>query len=186
MIVERTAAFRRDVRELTNLAEGDLARAWLDFTDGVAAREWLLDVLPGLQAVYGAAAASLAADYYDDLRESAAARHAFYAIVPEPAPLAKAEVLARVAAGSLFSAEPNLMGALTLARGGIQRLITNEARSTVVVSSLEDPSAQGWRRVGGGACDWCRQYLDGEVHYVEGYDFKAHDHCGCTAEPVFG
>jgi hypothetical protein len=41
-------------------------------------------------------------------------------------------------------------------------------------------------RVGNGECDWCQRFLDGEVHYAEGYDFAAHDHCGCTAEPVFG
>ena len=54
------------------------------------------------------------------------------------------------------------------------------------LAAVEDSRAQGWMRVGDGGCDWCQQYLDGEVHYVEGYDFDAHDHCNCTAQPVFG
>jgi hypothetical protein len=40
-------------------------------------------------------------------------------------------------------------------------------------------------RQGNGECDWCTGLLDGEVHYVEGYDFDAHDDCRCIAVPVF-
>jgi hypothetical protein len=94
-------------------------------------------------------------------------------------------VLARVAVGPLFGDKPDLLAALTLARGGVQRHVANAARETVRYSSIQDRGAVGWVRVGSGECDWCRQYLDGVVHDVEGYDFDAHDHCGCTAEPVF-
>lgn len=46
----------------------------------------------------------------------------------------------------------------------------------------------GYRRVGAvGACDWCREFLDGDVIPGEagrGYDFDVHDNCACTVEPV--
>jgi hypothetical protein len=77
-------------------------------------------------------------------------------------------------------------GFQTLILGGTQRRIANFARLTVMGSSVADPQAQGWVRVGVGACKsgGCDQYLDGEVRSVA-YDFPAHDNCNCHAEPAF-
>lgn len=77
-----------------------------------------------------------------------------------------------------------MANALTQTAGAMSRLVLNAGRETVRATALADRA--GWIRVGNGGCDWCAQYLDGEVHYVEGYDFQAHDHCGCTAEPYYG
>lgn len=83
-------------------------------------------------------------------------------------------------------AEVAMRDALVQTTGSASRLVLNAGRETVRQTSLADPDCEGWVRVGRGECDWCRQYLDGEVHRVEGYDFAAHDHCNCTAEPVYG
>jgi hypothetical protein len=73
-----------------------------------------------------------------------------------------------------------------LIAGGLQRRIANYARFTVQASAVQDPGAQGWIRVGSGACKsgWCDQFLDGEIRTVA-YDFPAHDNCNCHAEPAF-
>lgn len=181
-----TRNHRRELTTLTGLAEKDLSALWREFDRVDGARDLLMDTLPRLVTIYGAAAATLAADYYDDLREQAGARGRFTAIPAEPAGAEATEVLARVAVGPLFGAEPNFAAALTLASGGLQRHIANAGRETLRFSSIQDRAAEGWRRVGVGECEWCQQYLDGEVHYVEGYDFDAHDHCRCNVEPVFG
>jgi len=176
---------RRDLNDLTDIARNDLRVLFRQFDTAEAARQGLLDVLPRLVTIYGAAAATLAADYFDDLRDASEAKGRFRAIPAEPE-TGGLDALARWAVGPMFQAAPDPLAALSLAAGGAQRSIANAARLTVVQSSLADPRAQGWTRVGHGECDWCKQYLDGEVHYVEGYDFQAHNNCGCTAETVYG
>lgn len=177
-------AHRRELRSLTNLAERDLQVLWREVGSADLARSALQDILPALTDRYGLAAASLAADYYDGMRERAGARGRFEAITAEPAGRDKLSVLARVAVRPLFGDSPDLSAALVLARGGLQRHVANAARDTVTVSSIQDRDSTGWVRVGSGECPWCAQFLDGAVHAVE-YDFNAHDHCGCTAQPVF-
>ncbi len=181
-----TRLHRRDLRALTRQATSDLSKLWRIAGPVSASRGRLTVGLLALSEAYGPAAATLGADYYDEARDASRARGRYRAapsagIAPEAL-----EVLAGVAVGPLFGADPDPLAALTLAAGGLQRHIANEDRETVLQSSIEDPQARGWVRVGGGGCNWCQRYLDGEVHYADGYDFPAHDHCNCTAQPVFG
>lgn len=180
-------AHRAELRTLTTLAERDLALIWsrLSTTDAIATRDALAKILPPLVAMYGAAAATLAADWYDDLRAEAGVGGRFTAITATLPDAGRTEALAGWAVSPLFAAKPDTVSALTLAAGGLQRIIANADRETVTASSIADPKAQGWVRVGNGECDWCSSLLDGEIHYVEGYGFDAHDHCHCTAEPVW-
>jgi hypothetical protein len=176
---------RASIAKLTTLAKADLALVYRSVDSPDQARDALLDVLPAIADEYGAAAATLGADYYDELRDAAGARGRFTAIPAEVPGAARAEALARWGVSPLYQAEPDFESSLTLVSGGLQRIIANTDRQTVRGSSIQDPGAKGWIRVGHGECDWCQQFLDGEVHYVEGYDFNAHDHCLCTADPVF-
>jgi hypothetical protein len=42
------------------------------------------------------------------------------------------------------------------------------------------------RVLGGAGCDFCQMLAGrGEVYSAETADFEAHDHCGCTAEPIY-
>lgn len=77
---------------------------------------------------------------------------------------------------------------MTLIGGGLQRTIANQHRGTVTASSIADPKARGWRRVGSGvSCDFCQMLLGrGAVYIEETADFATHDHCNCSAEPDFG
>lgn len=179
-------AHRRELRALTGLAERDLAALWRQFDTAKAARDALMDVLPRLVAIYGTAAATLAADYFDEARDAAAVAGTFRAIPSEPAAPGSLEVLARVAVGPLFGAKPDFTSALVLAKGGLQRHVANADRLTVVTASVQDRRARGWRRVGTGRCDFCQMLLSRGAVYTEATaDFEAHDHCGCTAEPAF-
>lgn len=175
---------RDDLAELKRLADTDLAVVFRQFDTADEIRDGLQDLLPRLMEVYGSAASSLAADWYDDLRDAAEVRGRFQAIVADLPDLGRVDSLARWSVSPLYNAQPDPGTALLKVSGGFQRIIYNADRETITLSSTQDRRA-GWVRVGNGGCDWCEQFLDGEVHFVEGYDFDAHDHCQCIALPVF-
>lgn len=176
------AALRNSTAELVRFAERDLTALWRGVETPAAARAALMDVLPALVTTYGSAASTLAAEWYDDEREKRSAKGRFRAI-----PLDPSDRGAQALAGYATTVAKNTDTLQVLVLGGIQRRIADHMRLTIADSSIADPAAQGWVRVGAGACKsgWCDQYLDGEVHYVEGYDFPAHDNCGCYATPAF-
>lgn len=179
---------RRDVRALTALAANDLRVAWARFDTADAARDGLLDLLPRLIELYGAAAATLAADWYDDVRDELGAPRRFRAIPAAlPADAAGAAELARWGIAPLFQAEPDVTAAQSLVDGGLQRRIVNASRETITASAIEDPAADGWQRVGSGDCAFCSMLLGrGAVYSEKTADFAAHDHCHCSAVPAFG
>lgn len=80
-----------------------------------------------------------------------------------------------------------LANALTETQGAMARLVMNAGRETVTRTVTNDPRAAGWQRVlGGGGCDFCRMLAGrGDVYREGTADFEAHDHCGCSAEPVY-
>jgi hypothetical protein len=175
-----TTQLRRSLAGLTVLAERDLATVWRQVTTPAQARAALGDVLPDLIADYGLAAGALAADWYDDARDAAEIRGRFQAVLAEPPE--DASSLIRWASREAVSLETMP----TLVLGGVQRRVVNTARGTVMRSSIADPKARGWMRVGTGRCDFCRMLIGRGAVYTEStVDFHAHDHCGCGAAPAW-
>lgn len=145
----------------------------------------LLDLLPAVGDEYGLAAGTLAADWYDDLRDEAGASGRFLA---EPAALAgsaRYRALVRWGVAPLYGADQDFVTTAARLGGGMQRIVADGYRDTITGATLADRASRGWIREGRGECDWCQQYIDGEVRAVA-YDFPAHDRCGCIAVPVFG
>ncbi len=180
---------RADLAQLTDIAFDDLGVLWRQFNTADEAQAGLQDVLPQLVAVYGSAAASLAADWYDDLREEQGVPGRFGAVVADLPDELGTTALAGYAAGSLYRPVPDWDAALTLTRGGMQRRIANMARGTITGSAIADPSAKGWQRVGVGACKqgFCDMLIArGAVYSEATADFASHDHCKCSAQPAWG
>lgn len=177
---------RDAVVDLNALAADDLRGLWRQVTNADQAREALEDILPLLVRTYGQAAATVAADWYDDLRDELNVDRRFFAIVSEVDDQG-ADVLARWGIKPLFQEEPDFDAARTLIEGGLQRRIANASRETVRLSSLEDPGAQGWQRAGAGAnCAFCEMLIGrGAVYTDRTADFASHDHCNCYAVPAF-
>ncbi len=177
-----TAQLRRDVATLAREASRDLGRLWTGADTAAALEAALRDLLPDLVDAYGSAAATVTADWYDELREQAEVRRRFRAI---PADIANTGTDALV--GWALSEAKDLPSFQTLILGGTQRRIANFSRLTVTRSSVEDPSARGWMRVGdGNSCGFCSMLLSrGAVYSEASADFAAHDHCGCAAAPAF-
>lgn len=175
------AQLRKRQEALARLAANDMAALWRQVSNAVEARIALQDVLPALLETYGGAAASVAADWYDEAREAAQIGGAFTAIpasIEEQAP----EALA------LWASEhgTDLDSIRKLVDGGVQRRIANWSRETVMGSALADPRADGWQRTGAGSCTFCNMLIGrGAIYSESSADFASHDHCNCTAVPAF-
>ena len=150
-------------------------------------RDALMDVLPELGGAYGDAAAALAADWYEDVREASQARGSFSPVLASPPEPARWEALARWGVTPLFAERPDAATALAKVAGGLQRSIADQHRLTVVESSIADLAASGWRRVGvGDSCGFCRMLIDrGHVYTEASVTFRSHDNCACAASPSF-
>lgn len=179
--------YQSDLAELVRLAQVDLTVLWREVSDAVIARELLSDILPELTAVYGSAAGTLAADWYDEVRVEQEIRGRFSARVADVPPRAQTDVISRWAVSPLFDAEPDFAAALVNASGSLQRLIADVGRETVMGSSITDPQSRGWQRVtDGAACSFCQMLAGrGAVYKESTVSFGAHDHCGCSAAPAF-
>lgn len=91
------------------------------------------------------------------------------------------------AAAEGVAADLAMAAALVQVQGAMTRLALNGGRETLMQSLAVDPRAAGYQRVlGGGGCDFCQMLAGrGAVYSADTADFPAHDHCGCTAEPVY-
>ncbi len=175
------SSLRAETTKLVSLANRDLTRLWRLVADGAAADEALHDLLPAIVREYGALGGSVAAEWYDQQREKAGASGRYFA---EPIPADDRGAHALVGAAVKQARDDSTLKTLIL--GGTQRRIADHLRLTVANNSVADEAAEGWVRVGaGGSCDWCDQYLDGEVRTIAGYDFDAHDNCNCEVVSVF-
>lgn len=171
---------RSDIALLTREVESDLSSLWRGADTPELVEEALRDLLPGLIDLYGSAAATVAADWYDDLRDEVGARGRFTAIAAE-VPQTGSQALV----GWALAESTDMTAFESMILGGTQRRIANFSRLTVTGSSIQDPAAVGWKRVGDGdSCSFCRLLLGrGAVYRESTADFQAHDRCGCTAAP---
>lgn len=86
-----------------------------------------------------------------------------------------------IAAG--YSADAARQVALVRTSGAVARHVLAGGRDSLVASSAADRHAHGYSRiVSAGACSFCRSLAD---RGTTTDDFRAHDHCGCSAEPDF-
>lgn len=177
---------RADLAELARLAENDLSILFRGIPEPKRVQEALRDMLPQLVALYGSAAASLGADWYDDLRDRAEVRGRFQAIVADLPDIGRTDSLAGWAVGPLYGTDPDPTTAFSKASGGLQRIIFDADRHTVMRSSIQDPRARGWQREGNGECQFCQMLIGrGAVYSEDSVDFDSHDRCRCVGVPAF-
>jgi hypothetical protein len=147
------------------------------------ARDALLQFVPFLVQRYGEGAASVAADWYDEVRAGANVRQRFRAQVADPVEPERVERMVRFAARHLFTgaAATALLPALA---GPVERYTLSPARLTIIGASVRDPAASGWqRRARADGCDFCKALSWRGAVYRDAADFAAHNNCGCVAVP---
>jgi hypothetical protein len=175
--------YRQDLHQLTSLAEAELASLWGQVDGPASARQLLGDTLPDFVDLYGAAAGALAAEWYEEARIEAEITGRFEALVAELPDLGRVEALAGWAA----STATDVQASLSLAQGGMQRIIADVGRQTVAGSSIADRAAQGWQRSAAGGCGFCQMIAGrGAVFTSSSVVFGSHDHCRCVAVPAWG
>lgn len=180
-VLEQRAA----TRGLVAAATRDLNRFWatLDLADPVAARNALLRFMPALTTQYGEMAATIAADWYDDLREASGAAGRFVAEAAETIPVDVVQARTRFGAQHLWTPTPEQT--LAFLAGVASEYVLQPGRDTIQQSSIRDPAASGWHReTRPGACGFCRLLAGrGAVYKKETADFAAHGDCYCVAAP---
>lgn len=172
---------------LSRLAAIDIEVLSRQFADGVIARERLAVVLPRLAGVYGSAAATLAAEHYDDLRIASRATGRYRAVPAELPDRGRTDSLAGWAVSPMFKDHYDDPVAATVSRAstGMQTIIAGAGRDTITASSIADPQARGWtREAEPKACDFCVS-LTGIVFTERSADFEAHGGCHCEAVPIW-
>lgn len=186
---------RESLITVTGLAVQELAPVWrLPTTDLTQA---LFDVVPGVVQKWNLAAASVAADWYDEIRDREAIAGRFTAIVPDLGDQG-AQALAGWGADALKApseqAPVNLdqlspvESAQYRVEGGLQKRLVNAANLTVTESAKADPKARGYmRRTRPGACRFCLMVASrGAVYTKSSATFACHEHCHCEAVPAWG
>lgn len=149
-----------------------------------AQRAGMLEVVPGIIAYYADGSSALAADFYDEERDRAAAKGRFIA---EPVVTDRTEKIRRAIAWSaapMFGDDGDVAGRLAEV---VQIETARPFRDTITTNRRRDPQSVGWRRVtSGSGCKFCLMLSDrGAVYREDTARFASHTHCHCTAEPVF-
>ena len=175
-------SLRSETSDLVRLADRDLTRLWRLVSQGASAETALRDLLPAIIREFGAAGAAVAAEWYDDQRAKVGARGAFAAI-----PVTPDDRGAQALVGWALNTATDDTALHSLVLGGVQRRIADHVRYTVAASSVADPAARGWKRVGdGNTCQFCSMLIGrGAVYSEATADFQSHDSCGCSAQPAW-
>jgi hypothetical protein len=180
----QTTRLHEDVADVATRAAADLAGGYdLAALAEAQALAVLFDVVPDVVVAYGEAAAAIAADWYDDVRDADRITGRF---TTSPADLADVRVEPLIGWADETATNPAAFSVLLL--DGLQTRVADWARATIIGSSLADPGADGWQRVASPtACAFCRMLAGrGAVYSEASVDFAAHDKCLCSATPAFG
>lgn len=180
-------AHRVDVAAIAAIAQSDIRVLLGQVSTPDEAREALNDSLPRLLGIYGSAASTLGADWYDEMRDLVGARGAFSAVVPPLPDAGRAFALAGAATSLPTGGLLTMETVRSVAEGGTQRFVADVDRGVVQASSAADPRSAGWQRVGSGECGFCAMLIGrGAVYTESSVRFGSHDNCKCAAVPAFG
>lgn len=183
--------YRASLEQTALLATSDVVDLWSLAPDEARARvDVLIEHAPAISDTYGEVSAVLGADLYDELRSEARPRSAYQAVPAPTATEGQVTALARWAVYPLFSEEPDPALALALFAGGMERLIRQPFRHSILANTGADRAARGVSRVTrSGACDFCSM-LARKVWHVskDGTSHANHWHrsCRCSPTPSFG
>lgn len=139
--------------------------------------------VPALVRQYGEVAATISADWYDEVRAAERVPGRFRAVMADSPYQDASEGLARRAAGALFTPSPE--DALATLLPSVGKYALAAGRQTIAVSTYRDPRASGWQRVArSGSCGFCRMLAGrGDVYKESTAHFAAHGSCNCAAVP---
>lgn len=176
----------RGQRRIADLAYDDLVRLFsgFDLSHPDAVNEALMEVVPQLVREYGDLAATVAGEWYEDVRDVA---DSYQTRLGPNAPVEAVERNVKYAAGHLYTDNP--AGVLDVLHGAMQRHIAYSGRETIARNVRFDPAKPRYARVpsGGRTCAFCelvasRGFVYWSAKQAGEFD-KYHDHCNCQVVP---
>lgn len=186
----RAQRYSDDQAKVVGLARRELDGFWrtLDKSNPVAAKAALQDFMVALVEGYGPISATLAADYYDEIRDAAGARGRFTAAPVEAVEADRIRSSAAWAAQPVFSGDE--AGARARLTGIAQRYVQESGRQTLIANARRDRARPRYARSPHGkTCAWCILLASrGAVYHSEetaGALGNFHDDCDCQIVPAF-
>lgn len=135
---------------------------------------------------YGDIAASMAAEWYEDIRISEGVRGTFRAL-PQASPYDSdaVEGMVRRAVGPMFDESPDVAAVMRTVAQNAGKYVLAASRETVRKNSFIDPRGAGFQRIARpGSCDFCLMLVGrGAVYKRETAFFASHGACNCAAVP---
>lgn len=183
--------FRETQANIVRLAELELRAfyATLDTSDALATVRALEMFLPELIRAYGDIGASVAADFYAELRAGSVGGR-FSPRLASPVPLEQATISTKWAVGPLFGGT-GTEAALSNLLDVTDRLIKQQGRNTIWYNAGRDPAGAKYARVPSGTetCTYCLMLASrGAVYSSEKAAdglHKFHGGCDCAIVPVW-
>lgn len=147
-------------------------------------RTELLGGVPEMISYYQEGTAALAADYYDEERDSANVSGSYS---PRLVIVDRTEKIRNATA---WAALPLFDGNDAAAIGRLGEVVQLETarsfRDTITQNASDDAQAIGWKRVSAGGCKFCAMLAArGAVYKESTARFASHPHCHCSAAPAF-
>lgn len=182
--------YRAATGQLSRMARADLNSliASLNVSNPAAARDALLEVVPVLTATYGEVAASVAAEWYDELRAAGPAAGRFRAQPAAVVPTAAVQETVRWAAGALWQGDS--AGLSSRLSGAVDRYVQQPGRDTISRNAGRDRAK--WARVPSGSetCAFCLMvasrgfvYRSEQTASKDASGEKYHAECACVPVP---
>lgn len=177
---------RTAVESVSTLAVAELASQWADLPDTpLALAGPLAELLVELYGDFSPLAATIAADFYEDLRDQASVPGSYTAVL---APEASVDQIQASASWASSGAWLDDQKALRDAAGSLDRAITTRDRETISLNVGRDPAAPRYaRHASANACAFCAMNAArGPVfRSSDAAATKYHDFCACTAVPAW-
>lgn len=179
--------YRSANSELSGLVREALGEFFfsLDLNKPDLTRDALLEFTPVLTQQYGDVAATLAADWYEEMRGASGAAGQFSASLAAPVPAAAVESQVRYAAGHLWTPTPEL--ALAPLLTAVDKYVKQPGRDTIARNATHE--GVRWARVPSGKkpCSWCLILASRDAVYLSresagGGGDSYHGDCNC--QPV--
>lgn len=187
---EEVERFRAANVAIAGMMSADLGAVWatLDLSRPSAARNVLLETVPGLTTMHGEFSAAIAADWYDELRAIERIPGRFRAQLANPVPTEVVEQRVRYGARHLWTENPEQTRVFL--DNATSEYALQPGRDTIQQSSIADPNSPGWHRETrpsdsyASGCGFCRMLAGrGGVFKRGTAKFSAHGGCHCVAMP---
>ena len=180
------AAHRELIEGVETLAIADLVDAWDTIPDEPeAAKPELTRLVDDVVDGYHPVAATMAADWYEDLRRDATVPGRFTAALAERPSADMTKATASWAASGLYVSRDKALGDITAA---VQRIIGLGDRNTISLNVRRDRSGPRWARyASANACAFCAMVATRGAAYrsESAAAGKYHKHCHCIAVPIW-